>query len=113
MPPTSLPASLGDLLISITSEMVEQQKRLDSDYLERLEAFKLVCEEVGMVMNGTEIEMQLRFARSVEETLSLRVQPVDASFMRRYAYSEFTQNSLQLKLERIPLDHAAQRKPKS
>lgn len=128
MPPTSVPASLGNLLIEMTTGMVEQQKRLDGDYLERLEAFGLVWEAAqgtgyerlvealkpsAMVLSGTEIEMQLRFARSTEREFSLRVQHLDAGFMRRYRYSQFTQNSLQLKLERIPLEHAARRNPNS
>ena len=110
-------AGLGDFLFALTEEISDQQARLDKDYQERLQAYLPLLEEAralgyetfarelapaAMVFTNTEISLQFRFAQSIEQQFALKVQLLDLGFMRRYAHSQFAQNSLQVNVLRIP-----------
>jgi hypothetical protein len=118
MPPAPTAVSLTTLLSELAQAMATQQSRLDQDYLARLaaclpllraaqaagyEALAQMLAPTILLLHNTEIETQMRLAGSLETQTAVRVQPLDIGFMRRYAYAGFAQNTLQLRVERIPL----------
>jgi hypothetical protein len=127
MPPTPTVVQLTELLIELSKEMCDQQTRLDCDNRERISAylpllayaraagFETFVQQLApaaMVLGDSELTMQFRFAGSVEQQAALKVQLLDLGFRRRYAHSDFAQNSLQVNLVRIPWTAAPNPKPK-
>jgi hypothetical protein len=109
-------ATLGDLLESLTKDIPYQQVRLNRDFNRRLRQFK----KLYRLARGTGLETALRaiaprpvtldrvevdasfFVESrVDQTVSLRVQPLNLGFTKRFAHSSHTENKLQILVQRV------------
>lgn len=109
-------ATLSDLLESLTKEIPYQQVRLNRDFYERMRRFEKLYRRV----QGTVLETPLRsiaprpvtldkievdasfFVQSrTEETMSLRVHPLNLGFTKRFAHSSHTQNKLHILVQRV------------
>jgi hypothetical protein len=111
--------SLSDFLEALTKEIPYQQARFDYDFLDRLSQFGPAleaCRAAGLenlalaiaprqsILDQVEIEVSYRTTQSSEQQVSLQVQPLNLGFSRRFAYSGFVQNRLQLSVRRIALE---------
>lgn len=115
--------SMTDFLTALTFEIHIQQARLDFDFDERIKAFKDVLVEASkngtlhlalsvapmqMVIMNVEVSARFRFTTEREEETKLKVSPINLGFSRRYAFSGYVENSLQVKVQR----HNARQKGK-
>ena len=111
--------SMGEVLTTLSEQVVTQQEMLDDDYQQRLQAFAAVqqaAEEHGLeslaqelmpsatVINQAEMRVQVRFANSKEQEFALGVglRLLNLGFQRRYAHSEYARSTLQLTVQRVP-----------
>ena len=108
--------TLGDLLEALTKEIPFQQQRFNNDFLDRAEQFAPVFkalkaigfEDLALavapklsILDRVEIETSFQMTKSREQQMALRVQPLNLGFSRRFAYSGFVQNRVQLSVQKI------------
>ena len=108
---------LGVLLAGLARNLAHQQIRLDHEYEKQLKEFAPVLklaqalgyEELARTIapsplnvGKTEISVGLHVTRSRETEFSLNVRPINVGFSRRYRYSQFVTNTLQLTVQSFP-----------
>ena len=108
--------TLGDLFEALTKEIPFQQQLFNHDFLDRVKQFAPVYEtlrEMGfedlalavapkhLILDQVEIETNFQMMESREQQMALRVQPLNLGFSRRFAYSGFVQNRIQLSVQKI------------
>lgn len=106
----------GDLLEALTKEIPYQQQRFNYDFLDSLEAFLPVAQaaqSMGLeslarataprpqVLTEVQVEASFRAATTTEQQTSIGVQVLNLGFTRRYAYSGFVQNRVQVLVRKI------------
>ena len=120
MPDKPSVATLGDLLESLTKEIPYQQVRLNRDFCQRLRLFRKLYRQAQntmleaplrsilpkpMTLDRVEIDTSFSVTTREEQSTSLRVQPLNLGFAKRFAYSSHTENRLQILVERVDQQH--------
>jgi hypothetical protein len=115
MPNKPSVSTLADLLESLTKEIPYQQVRLNYDFCDRLAAFDQLLERVKdtelepfllsvapktMTLDRVEVETSFRVDSHTEQVTSLRVQPLNLGFTRRFAYSGYVESRMEILVER-------------
>ncbi len=117
--------NLNEFLIAQSAELPLQQQRLDYIYLEELQAYKSFLEQArelgyeslakslppaATIIEKTEIESKFRFAKEEGKEFSICIRTLNLSYTKRFSYLEFSENSLNITIQRVPFSQKDEQK---
>jgi hypothetical protein len=109
---------LGVFLAGLARGLAHQQLRLNEEHATQLREFQPVlrlAKELGyeaearavaprlMVVEQAEVGVRVHLAASREQEFAVGVRMINLRYSRRYKYSQFVENSVQLTVQSVPL----------
>ncbi len=114
-------SSAADVVEQLAASVIAQQLRLNQEFLHRIQSYRPIhraLSEHGLqgladtltprqvVAREVAIETRFHFSRESERGFGVGIRLLNLGYSRKYQYSEFAEQTISLKVLRVPLEPA-------